>query len=65
MNPLEIKIDFKPAIEQAVRDVLVRDIGTLWDQYCEERNVPPEIKLHGIQFLESFAKKINDDKHDG
>lgn len=59
MASLEIIFDFKPAIEKAIRGCLISDIGSLWDDYCYDNNVPPEIKLHGINFLEQFAEQLN------
>lgn len=60
-------IDIRPTIHDALREVLISDIGSLWDDYCYENSVPPEIKIHGIGFLEDFAgklEKINTEEDD-
>lgn len=54
--------DLTPAIQQGVRDVLVRDIGDLWDDYCEGNDVSAELYVEGIKFLTYFASKINEPK---
>lgn len=61
-EPLTIVVEIKPTIDQAVRDILISDIGSLWDDYCYENNVPSDIKLHGLNMLEGFAKRLNKEK---
>jgi hypothetical protein len=56
----EVNMTFviKQSVEDIIRQILISDIGELWDGYCYENNVPPEIKLHGIEFLEQFANSL-------
>ena len=61
MTGIIINIDLKGSIEQAVRDVLILDIGQLWDDYCFENNINGEVKMEAIGFLEDFAKKLNNE----
>jgi hypothetical protein len=58
---MEIKFtakDFKPLIDQTIRDVLISDIGELWDDYCYRNNIPPNLKLEVIDFLEDFSNQL-------
>ena len=57
---LDITVEVKQTVSDMVRQALIVDYGMMWDDYCYENNVPSEIKLHGIQFLEHFANEINE-----
>lgn len=63
MAGFSINIDLKGLMDQTVRDILIINIGTLWDDYCYRNNVKSDIKLEGVNFLEDFAKTINERTH--
>lgn len=57
---LTIQINMAPVVDQAVRDVLILNIGELWEDYCIERGIGDELRTEGIVFLEDFANKVNE-----
>jgi hypothetical protein len=57
-NSITIKFegDFKQKIEQSMRDVLILEFGEMWEEYCYENNISPNIK---IGFLDHLNKKVD------
>lgn len=55
---ITIKLDdnFKKDVQQAVRDIMILEFGALWEEYCFENMVSPNIK---IGFLDYLNKEVD------
>lgn len=47
--------DLKEKIQQAFRDVLVFEFGGMWEEYCFQNGIAPEIKLGFLDFMNQIT----------
>ncbi len=56
MAAFSLGFDVEQTVKQAVRDVIILEFGGIWEQYAFENNIPEEIY---IGFLDYLNKKID------
>jgi hypothetical protein len=63
-NVIEVTVNWE-SVKDAMRHALVTGgFGQMWEAYCWENNVPPDIKLGFLDYLANAPDKIFEDDDD-
>jgi hypothetical protein len=46
------------AVDQSIRDALLRDVGSLWISYCVDQNVSDNLRESFLIFLEKYTQTL-------